>query len=279
MGRLEGKSVVITGAGSGIGRAASLIFTREGAKLIAVDKTDNVDETVKLVRAAGGTAEFVKADAGVEADVAAFVGKAVSTFGKLDVIWADAGVSGGWVPLHDQTVEQWNEILRVNLIGPFLAVKHASRQMMKQERGGSIICTASVAGLKANAGSSPYSASKSGVISLVQTTSYALTGTGVRVNAVCPGLIETGMTKPVFDRAQERAPGQDRPAQSAAAPRAAGGNRQHGIVSRQRRRLLCQRPGDPGRRRPHGLDAVCGEAGLGRLRAPDATQRIFAVRC
>ncbi len=148
MGRLEGKSVVITGAGSGIGRAASLMFTKEGAKLIAVDKTDAVDETVKLVRAAGGTAEALKGDAGLEQDVAGFIGKAVSAYGKLDVIWANAGISGGWVPLHDQTVEQWNEILRVNLIGPFLAVKHASLQMMKQGHGGSIICTASVAGLE-----------------------------------------------------------------------------------------------------------------------------------
>src|SRR5262245_29879998 len=110
MGRLEGKSVVITGAGSGIGRAASLMFTKEGAKLIAVDKTDAVDETVKLVRAAGGTAEAMKADAGLEQDVAAVVGKAVSAYGKLDVVWANAGISGGSVPLHDQTVEQWQEI-------------------------------------------------------------------------------------------------------------------------------------------------------------------------
>jgi NAD(P)-dependent dehydrogenase (short-subunit alcohol dehydrogenase family) len=203
MGRLEGKSVVITGAGSGIGRAASLMFTKEGAKLIAVDKTDAVDETVKLVRAAGGVAEAIKGDAGLEADVAGFIGKAVSAYGKLDAIWANAGISGGWVPLHDQTVEQWNEILRVNLIGPFLAVKHASLQMMKQERGGSIICTASVAGLKANAGGNPYSASKAGVISLVQTSSYALAGTGIRVNAICPGLIETGMTRNTFEKARE----------------------------------------------------------------------------
>ena len=203
MGRLEGKSVIITGAGSGIGRAASLMFTKEGAKLIAVDKSDAVDETVKLVRAAGGTAEAVKADAGLEGDVAGFVGKAVSVYGKLDVIWANAGISGGWVPLHDQTVEQWNEILRINLIGPFLAVKHASLQMIKQERGGSIICTASVAGLKANAGGNPYSASKAGVVSLVQTSSYALAGTGIRVNAICPGLIETGMTRNTFEKARE----------------------------------------------------------------------------
>jgi len=199
MGRLEGKSVVITGAGSGIGRAASLMFTKEGAMLLAVDKTDAVDETVKLVRAAGGTAEAMKADAGSEQDVAGFIGKAVSTWGKLDVIWANAGISGGWVPLHDQTPEQWNEILRINLIGPFLAVKHASLQMMKQGHGGSIICTASVAGLKANAGGNPYSASKAGVVSLVQTSSYSLTGTGIRVNAICPGRT---LTKLWTDRAR-----------------------------------------------------------------------------
>lgn len=204
MGRLEGKSIIITGAGSGIGRAASLMFTKEGAKLLAVDKTDAVDETVKLVRDAGGIAEALKGDAGSEQDVSGFIGKAVSAYGKLDVIWANAGISGGWVPLHDQTVEQWQEILRVNLIGPFLAIKHASAQMMKQGHGGSIICTASVAGLKANAGGNPYSASKAGVVSLVQTSSYSLSGTGIRVNAICPGLIETGMTRNTFEKARER---------------------------------------------------------------------------
>ncbi|WP_164214031.1 SDR family NAD(P)-dependent oxidoreductase, partial [Stenotrophomonas maltophilia] len=91
--------------------------------------TNAVDETVKLVRDAGGTAEALKGDAGSEQDVSGFIGKAVSAYGKLDVIWANAGISGGWVPLHDQTVEQWQEILRVNLIGPFLAIKHASAQM------------------------------------------------------------------------------------------------------------------------------------------------------
>jgi NAD(P)-dependent dehydrogenase (short-subunit alcohol dehydrogenase family) len=222
MGRLEGKSVVITGAGSGIGRAASLMFTKEGAKLLAVDKSDGVDETVKLVRAAGGTAEAMKADAGSEQDVAAYVGKAVSAYGKLDVIWANAGISGGWVPLHDQTPEQWNEILRINLVGPFLAIKHASLQMMKQGHGGSIICTASVAGLKANAGGNPYSASKAGVVSLVQTSSYSLTGTGIRVNSICPGLIETGMTRPIFEQAKARGTdhkiGQLNPLRRAGAP-------------------------------------------------------------
>jgi NAD(P)-dependent dehydrogenase (short-subunit alcohol dehydrogenase family) len=203
MGRLEGKSVIITGAGSGIGRAASLLFTKEGAKLIAVDRSEAVKETVEQVRKAGGTAEAVTADAGSEKDVIAFIEKAVSAYGRLDAIWANAGVSGGLVPLAEQTVEHWQEVLRVNLIGPFLAIKYSMPHMIKQ-KSGSIVCTASVAGLKAGASGHPYGASKAGVISLVQTTAYSLSGTGVRINAVCPGLIETGMTKPIFDNARER---------------------------------------------------------------------------
>jgi NAD(P)-dependent dehydrogenase (short-subunit alcohol dehydrogenase family) len=203
MGRLEGKSVIITGAGSGIGRAASLLFSKEGAKLIAVDRSDGVNDTVAQVKKAGGTAEAVTADAGSEKDVIAFIDKALSAYGKLDAIWANAGISGGLVPIAEQTVEHWQEILRINLIGPFLAVKHVMPHMIKQGFG-AIVCTASVAGLKSGASGHPYAASKAGVISLVQTTAYSLSGTGVRINAVCPGLIETGMTKPVFDRAKER---------------------------------------------------------------------------
>src|SRR3984957_19199931 len=127
MGRLEGKSVIITGAGSGIGRAASLLFTKEGAKLIAVDRTEGVKDTVDQVREAGGTAEAVIADAGSEKDVIGFIDKAISSYGNLDAIWANAGVSGGLVPLTEQTVEHWQEILRINLMGPFLAIKYGSR--------------------------------------------------------------------------------------------------------------------------------------------------------
>jgi NAD(P)-dependent dehydrogenase (short-subunit alcohol dehydrogenase family) len=203
MGRLEGKSVIITGAGSGIGRAAAVLFSREGAKLVIVDKTDGVKETARLVSDAGGAVEAVIADAGSESEVKAFIDKAVAKYDRLDAIWANAGVSGGLVPLAEQTVEHWQEVLRVNLIGPFLAIKHSMPHMIRQ-KSGSIVCTASVAGLKAGASGHPYGASKAGVISLVQTTAYSLSGTGVRINAVCPGLIETGMTKPVFDRAKER---------------------------------------------------------------------------
>jgi NAD(P)-dependent dehydrogenase (short-subunit alcohol dehydrogenase family) len=203
MGRLAGKSVIITGAGSGIGRAASLLFSKEGAKLIAVDRSDGVTETVELVKSRGGTAEAVIADAGFETDVMGVIARAIAAYGRLDVVWANAGISGGLKPLAEQTVEHWQEILRINLIGPFLAVKHAIPHMVKQQSG-AIVCTASVAGLKSGASGHPYAASKAGVISLVQTTAYSLSGSGVRINAVCPGLIETGMTRPIFDGAKER---------------------------------------------------------------------------
>ena len=203
MGRLAGKSIVITGAGSGIGRAAAQLFAKEGGNLIIVDCSDSIHETAKLGSDAGGTVQAVTADAGAEDDVKAFIDKAVAAYGKLDAIWANAGISGGLVPLLEQTVDQWQEILRINLIGPFLAIKHSMPHMIKQGHG-SIICTASVAGLKSGASGHPYASSKAGVISLVQTTAYSLSGTGVRINAVCPGLIETGMTKPIFDNAKER---------------------------------------------------------------------------
>jgi NAD(P)-dependent dehydrogenase (short-subunit alcohol dehydrogenase family) len=204
MGRLQGKRAVVTGAGSGIGRASARRFAAEGAALLIVDKTAAaVEETAAQIKAAGGTAIALAADAGSESDVRGFVDKAVRDLGGLDVVYANAGISGGLVPLLEQSVELWQEILRVNLIGPFLAIRHAAPHMVKQGKG-AIICTASVAGLRASAGGHPYSASKAGVISLVQTAANSLTGTGVRVNAICPGLIETGMTRPIFERARER---------------------------------------------------------------------------
>jgi len=203
-GRLEGKRTIVTGAGSGIGRASAKKFAAEGAMVLAVDRAKAaVEATVREIASAGGKAIAVAADVGSEADVEAFISRAVEAFGGLDAIYANAGISGGLVPLADQTVEHWQEVLRVNLIGAFLAIKHAAPLMVKQ-RAGSIICTASVAGLRANAGGNPYSASKAGVISLVQTAANSLYGTGVRVNAICPGLIETGMTQPIFERARER---------------------------------------------------------------------------
>ena len=200
-GRLAGKIAVVTGAGSGIGRATTRLFCAEGAKVVAVDRNqDGLRETISELK---GSAVMHPADAGSEADVKDYLARAEKEFGGLDVVYANAGVSGGLVSLLDVTVEMFTEILRINLIGPFLAIKHAAPKMAAKGKG-AIVCTASVAGLRANAGGVPYSASKAGVISLVQTSANALIGTGVRVNAICPGLIETGMTQPIFDNARAK---------------------------------------------------------------------------
>ena len=192
----------------------------------------------------------VAADAGREADVSGLIDQAVRDHGGLDIFYANAGISGGLASIFEQSPEDWQEILRVNLIGPFLAIKHAA-PVMKERGGGSIICTASVAGLRSGAGGPAYSASKAGVIRLVQVAATQLSGANIRVNAICPGLIETGMTKGLYDMA--RAAGQggpDRPPQSDEARRRARRDRPRRPLPRLGRIELCQRPCPRRRRRP-----------------------------
>jgi len=203
-GRLQDKVAIITGAGSGIGRAAALLFAQEGARVVLGDKTAAVHDTAKLIEEAGGSAAALQIDAGVEADVAKLVAAARSAYGRLDVAFANAGISGGMSGIFDSTPELFTEVLRVNLIGPWLMVKHAGKAMADAGQGGSIICTASVAGIRSGAGGPAYSASKAGVINLVKVSAQQLCETGVRVNALCPGLTETGMTKPTFDYAKDK---------------------------------------------------------------------------
>jgi NAD(P)-dependent dehydrogenase (short-subunit alcohol dehydrogenase family) len=203
MGRFAGKTVVVTGAASGIGRASARLFAAEGARVVAADRSSEVKATVAAIREAGGTAEAVEMDAGSAADVKALMDFAIANLGSLDVVFANAGVSGGSPGFFEQLEPAWKDILQVNLIGPMLAIQTAAPEMAKRG-GGAIVCTASVAGLRSGAGSAAYSASKAGVINLVTTACQNLAGTNVRVNAICPGIIETGMTKPIFDRADER---------------------------------------------------------------------------
>ena len=188
--RLEGKVIIVTGAGSGIGQATTELFGQHGATVIGAD-LKGADH---------------QADAANEDDVIRLVSMAREQHGALHGFFANAGISGGLSSIFEQSVEDWQEILRVNLLGPFLAIKHAA-PVIKEQGAGSIICTASVAGLRSGAGGPAYSASKAGVISLVRTAAQQLSGSNVRVNAICPGLIETGMTEFVYERA--RAKGQE----------------------------------------------------------------------
>ena len=201
--RLAGKRALVTGAGSGIGRASALLFAAEGAQVMAVDLAEGVEATAAEIAKAGGKCLARRADAADEAAVKSLVDECVRELGGLEVAFANAGIGGGLLPFFDQQASDWANVLRVNLIGPFLLIKYAAAHM-RAHGGGSIVCTASVAGLRSGAGGSAYSASKAGVISLVQTAANQLAGSNVRVNAICPGLIETGMTRPMFEMARER---------------------------------------------------------------------------
>lgn len=200
--RLGGKRAIITGAASGIGRAAASAFAAEGAALLLADLSEGVFEVARHVVEGGGRAAALVVDVASEHEVRQLVARADAELGGLDVMFANAGVSGTLAPVVEHSEADWLDVLRVNLLGTFFCIKHAARSMLAAERAGVILCTASVAGLRAGGGPAPYSASKAAVINLVQSTACQLAGTGIRVNALCPGLIETGMTKPIFDMAR-----------------------------------------------------------------------------
>ena len=184
--RLEGRVAIVTGAASGIGKASVELFREQRSTVVGADIGEGADE---------------RADAGDETSVRGLVEQVVREHGRLDIFFANAGVSGGMATLSEQSAEDWAEILRINLTGCALAIKYAAAAMTS---GGSIVCTASVAGLRSGAGGAAYSASKAGVINLVQNACQQLGGSGIRVNAICPGLIETGMTGAMYEAARER---------------------------------------------------------------------------
>jgi NAD(P)-dependent dehydrogenase (short-subunit alcohol dehydrogenase family) len=204
MKRLQGRRAIVTGAGSGIGRASAIRFAQEGAKVLAVGRTlETLEDTVRAIRDAGGTAEVFVADATKEQDVSASVAFSVEQLGGLEIFFANAGNTDQVVPLLEQTVEVWEQQYRDNAISAFLAVKYAGKHMVSTGAG-SIILNSSTGSLRANGGTVAYSAAKAAVNSLTMNAANAFAGTNVRVNAVLPGLTETKLTKPMFDHARSK---------------------------------------------------------------------------
>ncbi|MGC1402178.1 MAG: SDR family NAD(P)-dependent oxidoreductase [Thermodesulfobacteriota bacterium] len=203
-GRLEGKVALITGAASGIGRATAVLFARKGARLVLADwAEEGLQETLALVLKEGGQAIIRKTNVAVEAEVKALIDLGLQTYGLIDILCNNAGITGQLTGLEDQDGEDWQKVYAVNVLSAVYTTKHVAKHF-KERLSGAIVNTASVAGIRSGAGGNAYSASKAALINFTQTAACDLGGFNIRVNAVCPGLIQTGMTKPVFDMALEK---------------------------------------------------------------------------
>jgi NAD(P)-dependent dehydrogenase (short-subunit alcohol dehydrogenase family) len=199
-GILDGKIALITGAGSGIGRATALIFAREGARLVLGDVAEaGGNETLAMIKAAGADGVFVKSDVANEADVEKLVGSGVTQFGRLDCAFNNAGIGGAGKLTHEYSLAEWNRVISINLTGVWLCMRAEIAQMLKQ-KSGVIVNTSSIMGLTGAIRVPAYTAAKHGVAGLTKAAALEYARHGIRINAVCPAPIYTPLLMSAFDK-------------------------------------------------------------------------------